>query len=440
MDRRAFTVKLSAIGLGLAGCGGPPDLVVSPQTPPVPPTQPPDAPTSFATPAERGFGVVAGLVKAAEAASGGVRWGVLNEGARSYPTDLYAGQAGVLAFLAEAHRIRPDDHLRGVIEQGGAWLQAQPRQASNSLFEGNAGRAWAFLSLHELFGATSSRWLDAALELAPGVASSRSGLPCDLINGPAGQGLFLLRLHSVTGDLRWLSAARDIGTFMLGHGVRSGGGTKFPSAKLSTGETMFYPGLAHGTAGAGFYLARLAQALPVGERQAFADGAEAAATWLDGLARRAGTGVNWYRREPDQTSQEQAQWCHGAPGIGLFYAELYRLTKDPRHLAMAEGCAATVDGAGRAHGLACQCHGVAGNAELYFKLFRETGEPMWLEKARSFSDVVWARRIRSAEHPAWPSGDGNNVDNPGLMTGTAGVGWFYLQLAVEGTLHGPVTD
>ena len=75
--------------------------------------------------------------------------------------------------------------------------------------------------------------------------------------------------------------------------------------------------MAHGGAGAGSFLCRLAAALPQDGRGPYLEGAGAIARWLDGLARRQGEGVNWYRREPDQTGQQQVQWCHGAPGIAL---------------------------------------------------------------------------------------------------------------------------
>jgi hypothetical protein len=61
-------------------------------------------------------------------------------------------------------------------------------------------------------------------------------------------------------------------------------------------------------------------------------------------------------------------------------------------------------------------------------------------KRTFFEQRVWARRDLNALHPAWLLGDSNNANNPGLMTGTAGVGWFYLQLATEGRVPGPIPD
>ncbi len=402
--------------------------------------QRPVHPPPYTSAADRALGVAEGLVKAAEAAPGGVTWAVYDRGATSHPTDLYTGQAGILAFLAEAYRMEARDDLRATLEAGGRWLGSQQVSWSGALYTGNAGRAWAFLSLHEALAGAGSPWLAAALGLAPAVASDRSGLRGDLISGLAGQGLFILRLYAVTGDTHWLTVAREMADLLLADAVPAEGGIKFPSFVLPNGSRVFYTGMAHGSAGAGYFLCRLARALPDGERSAYVEGARAVARWLDAIARPKSAGVNWYLREPDRMDQEQVQWCHGAPGIGLFYAELHRVTSEEAHLEMARSCAALLDAEGATHWSCCLCHGVAGNAQLYFKLYRETGEAAWLEKARGFGDVVWGRRLPNRYYPAWVAGDGSGQDNPGLLTGTAGVGWFWLQLSQGGVLGDPITD
>jgi lantibiotic biosynthesis protein len=439
MDRRTFVRTLPALGLALTGCRelvGPYDALV-PGRPGVP--RPPLPPGSYVTPLDRAFGVVAGLLDTAEPVANGVRWPVLGSGGNAYPTDLYAGSAGVIAFLAEAYRLRPNPVLRDVLERAGGALRAAPPASGRGLFDGAAGRAWAYLSLHEaLGGAAASTWLESALALAPGIGAAPGGLIGDVINGTPGQGLFLLRLHAATANPRWLADARRLADLMLARAVPAEGGVKYPSFVLPDGRTVFYTGMAHGAAGAGYFLCRLAAALPPAERAAYREGARAVGRWLAATARpNAAGGVNWLRREPDQIDQEQVQWCHGAPGIGLFFAELRRATGDPADLAMAERCAVTVETYGGNHALTCLCHGVAGNAALFLELYRITGDGVWLARARAFETTVWARRMTELPYPAWRSGDGQSVNNPGLLTGTAGVGWFYLQLATYGAIGFP---
>jgi hypothetical protein len=57
--------------------------------------------------------------------SGGVRWEVIGENYR-YPTDLYTGQAGILAFLAEADRVKPSADLASVLNDGGRDTRSHP--------------------------------------------------------------------------------------------------------------------------------------------------------------------------------------------------------------------------------------------------------------------------------------------------------------------------
>ena len=444
MDRRTFARSLGALGIGLVACGeggtelvGPPGPPLTPAPPPPPPPPPPPVP-SYTTDLERARGVAAGLRAAAEPSGDGVRWPVLQGGAPTFNTDLYTGQSGSLVYLAEVVKAHPDADLQQTLEDGGRWLVRQPRLPSEALFEGNAGRAWSLLSIHEVSGGTDSRWIDAALAMAPAIAASRQGLTGDIINGPAGQALFLLELYRVTQDTRWLVAAREIGDWMLSRAVASGGGIKFPAHQLTPSATVFYTGLAHGAAGAGYVLLRIARSLDNASRVKYIDGALAAARWLQSLAISYKGGLNWYRREPDQMDVHQMQWCHGSPGIGIFFAELYDVTGDATNLDMAVRCADVVEVEGSKHPSSSQCHGVAGNAELFLKLYNVTNNDRWLTLARNFAEVAWTRRISGTVYPEWLSGDSESVHQPGLMTGSAGVGWLFLQLSRNGKLGGPI--
>jgi lantibiotic modifying enzyme len=198
--------------------------------------------------------------------------------------------------------------------------------------------------------------------------------------------------------------------------------------------------MSHGSAGAGYFLSRLARRLGEESGAPYLDAARAVAAWLDSIRREGFNGVNWYRREPDQLHVQQMQWCHGAPGIGIFHAELFEASGDETYMQVAERCAAHVELEGIRHRSDCRCHGVSGNAELFLKLFRISGDGSWLGKARTFGETVWSRRLPGRYYPAWTAGDGRGGDNPSLLTGTSGIGWFWLQLASEGRLAGHVTN
>jgi lantibiotic modifying enzyme len=285
----------------------------------------------------------------------------------------------------------------------------------------------------DLYDATAdARWLQLAVALAPTIAAATQMPPGDIIGGLPGQGLLLLRLHATTGDTRWLHAAHALGDVMLSKAVPAGGGIKFPAFNLTDGRTVFYTGMGHGAAGAGYFLARLGEALGEGGVP-YIQGAARVARWLIDLSVPRGAGINVYRREPDQMEMYQVQWCHGSPGIGIFFAELYRVTNDSDYLALAKKCATVVDDEAATERRIAQCHGLSGNGQLFLKLHRITGDAAWLEKAIAFGDTIWAQRVRNGEHPLWRT-TASGASNPGIMTGMAGIGWYYLALSRPDTL------
>jgi len=114
------------------------------------------------------------------------------------------------------------------------------------------------------------------------------------------------------------------------------------------------------------------------------------------------------------------QWCHGPPGIGLFFLALHSLTGATEDLEWAEA--------------------TGENAALFLALHRRTGAAVWRERAEAFAQSTWVSRTPVEGRPRWPSVDGTNSFNPGLMTGSAGVGHLFLQLAHPDTVRMPLTD
>ena len=435
MSRRAFAASLSAMSLGLIGCSdAAKDIIDPPEPKPIDPDPP--KPNNYNTSIEKAVGIADGLIASAQSTANGITWALEGDAARD-PTAVYEGHAGILLYLAELHRFAPTNQLRTAIERGGSFLRAQPAMASPGLFTGNAGRAWTYLTLSESLRDDS--WKQSALELAPAIANAKTEAPGDMLGGLPGLGLFLLRLYKSTNDQRWLFGARDMADSMLAQATPSNGGSKFHWFYLNDGRPVFYTGLSHGTAGSSYFLAKLLQELPASGASKYMDGLLSALAYLENIRIDRPTGVNWYRREPDQMEMTQIQWCHGAPGIGLLYTELHHLSGKSVYLDTALKCAATVDSDNASHWSVCQCHGLSGNAELYLKLYRETGDAAWLIKAQNYGQHIWSRRLQATK-PEWESGSDVRGNSPSLWTGTAGIGWFYLQLAQDGKMGGPITE
>ena len=129
----------------------------------------------------------------------------------------------------------------------------------------------------------------------------------------------------------------------------------------------------------------------------------------------------------------------GAAGEGLFFLALHALTGAAEELAWAEATGEATHAMGAVLG-ACLCHGTPGNAALFLALHRRTGAAVWRERAEAFARVAWESRTLADGRPRWPSVDGTNSFNPGLMVGAAGVGHLFLQLAHPDTVRMPLTD
>ena len=74
------------------------------------------------------------------------------------------------------------------------------------------------------------------------------------------------------------------------------------------------------------------------------------------------------------------------------------------------------------------CHGAAGNAELFIEAGEVLGDPGYT----AIAEAIGRQGIERYHEPRrpWPSGLTAGGDTPGLMLGLAGIGYFYLRLAI----------
>ena len=131
---------------------------------------------------------------------------------------------------------------------------------------------------------------------------------------------------------------------------------------------------------------------------------------------------------PATTQPPRFQWCHGAPGIGLFAVRAYEAIGDEslRDLALRSGESTYQAGDYREN--PSQCHGLAGNGETLIELGRVTGDQNWLQRAREFGRQAKVYREETPSGPRWRGDDPGNY-SPDLMMGAAGTGHFFLRLA-----------
>lgn len=361
---------------------------------------------------------------------------------RSTGGDLYEGSAGVARFLGIASLVSGEAALRTTAL--GAVRHALARVEGWPLFTGGMGAGLVALELGE--------WLDAPDLVTPGIrlieraslAADAERAPYDLLVGTAGVivGLVAAREYDVDGG--WTQRALDLGRSLLAAAVPEG-------LEDPDGPPLSWPlapaapdrlcGLAHGASGIALAFEALVQ---------LAGASSDASTWRS-AARRARC---WERahysaaegswadlRRPEGGIPEGApgfphMWCHGSIGVGA--ERLGALDHDPLARADAVGALAGArrqadrivagpvgpGGDGALNG--SLCHGIGGLIDLFVDAWRTTEDTGWMALAGSLADTM----INDGRRPqGWRSGIPGGAPAPGLMLGSAGIGWALLRVA-----------
>lgn len=332
---------------------------------------------------------------------------------------VYSGDAGVALFLArlyDATRTRKWlDATERTLRQAMAAAGGKP-----GLYTGWAGIGEACLYAQHATG--KARFLLMAKQCA---RKLEGGIPdtTDIISGAAGVTVFLLNLYGKTGEGRFLAHARRLGDHLVSSALRSDGRASWPIAPGQ--RDTVYLGFSHGAAGIGYALLHLAKR--TGDRRYRELALEAARFVLEHEETRGDEGAHWWRTVPRSSRMRRVQWCHGAPGIGLFFLDLHRLLRTEAAGDALQRCLETTRRRGRgARASGCQCHGVAGNAELLLEAYRTGHGDPWRDEARRFASTLLEEvdgvfRLKT--------GIGAASYEPSYMTGLAGIGHFLLRLA-----------
>jgi lantibiotic modifying enzyme len=327
--------------------------------------------------------------------------------AKTGKADVYSGDAGVALLLNGLYRATKERRWREASRAALDRAYAASAKLPAGLYSGRAGVGQACL---DAYRATGDK---VHLDRARACAENLTYRATDVISGAAGTGIFLLNLHATTKS--HLAEVKGAADYLVGLADRENGRARWP---VTPGGRV-YVGFSHGAAGIGYFLRHAAR---VTGHEEYKTLAEEAARYVESMAEPEGQdGWHWWRTDPPQRDEMvRIQWCHGAPGNGLFFADLLRL--DGTHRAALARCLATTRRRGRTvRRSGCQCHGVAGNAELFLFAYPVTKDARLLEEARRFGSALLE-----------PTADGYRVAgryDPGYMTGWAGIGHFFLRLA-----------
>jgi lantibiotic modifying enzyme len=345
--------------------------------------------------------------------------------------DLYAGRPGWALFLAALARAGGADaeayRQEALLLVGG---HADDRSRSDQRaalpiggFSGLGGLAWSLVWLADLLAAPEL--LDEARAVVDRIDPARitEDRSFDLERGVAGAAIGFLAVAQASGESRYLEAARRCGDHLLARQAATGSA----GAAWANAAGLAQTGLMHGASGMARALLALSQAS--GEPR-YAVGGVAAIGHERGLYEPKLR--NWPVLTVDSSGRQVGRaWrvscCRGAPGIALVRLLLPASLLDPAAQDEAEAALDTTAAAplGRLHTLCC---GSFGRASVLLSAALHGGGEQRLVEAAKITEEALAAAGREGGFVTSLDPYANRLLHPGLLHGTAGVGYHLLRL------------
>jgi lantibiotic modifying enzyme len=261
--------------------------------------------------------------------------------------------------------------------------------------------------------------LDTAMSAAALLTDQRiSVAPADVFEGLGGEILGLLALHEVAPEAGVLERAEACGRRLLSARTPGEGGR----LAWVTFEGRMLTGFSHGTAGIAYALARLHGATgDEAYRSAAIDAIASENLYFDPDL------GNWLDLREEVQPAFKAQWCHGAPGIGMARLGGLPMLDTEQVGRDIEAALRTTLSIGHAEADHVCC-GNLGRADVLLVAGERLGRPDLTGAAHArVQDVV--RRADEAGgfslHHSLP----RRVYAPGFFMGMAGVGYQLLRTA-----------
>jgi lantibiotic modifying enzyme len=357
--------------------------------------------------------------------------------------DLYEGSAGIARFLALAASLSDDVALRRAAL--GGVRHALERTQGWSLFSGRMGVGMVALEIATLLDEPGLVQPGVeAIETASEVALAEAEqAPADLLAGMAGVVVGLAAALPYDLDGGWLARAFDLGRALLGAARPGPTGLSWP---MLPGGAEHLCGLGHGASGVALALDALAALAP--QEPGWAEAAAAARGYERGWFSAAqGSWADLRTPLPEHGGLPCPHfWCHGSVGIGLERLRAMRhcdgpLARDPVSTVLPRADAAAAlegviaetgrilaspvgpGGGDRVNG--SLCHGIGSLVELLAEAWTMQREDELLALMRRLTAFL---RNDAGPGRRWRSGiPGGGMATPGLMMGSAGIGWAMLR-------------
>ena len=280
---------------------------------------------------------------------------------------LASGAAGRALFFAELYTATKDRRFReSAMAAAHAAIESLPTDNTNfGLYGGSAGVAVALNETARATGNTELRFEALRLfrqiveEAEITVGEARWTTVNDVLAGKAGIGLALIYAYEEFAEPHFLSAAILAGEDLLFESeVVAGGGIRWFRGR----ETPFdLPNFSHGTAGVGFFMARLSAASGM---SVFNEAAKNAARYLDHVADTTdGLYLVPYGIPNDgYVTPYDIGWAHGPAGTVRIHFALWGQTGDEQMKSRVDASARTL--------LATGAPGPSANPDLWTGPFK----------------------------------------------------------------------
>lgn len=344
---------------------------------------------------------------------------------------LYDGVCGVALFLAALEKLAPGsgfgDMASASLGPMIRWLnKGSPKKLMETSIGGCSGLPSMVYSLVHLSGFLKDPALLKCAERAASLIEQKdvdADKSYDVIGGAAGTALALLPLYKKTGNKQVLETTIYCGEHLLAN--RTETHKEFKVWKTLDNSPPL-AGFSHGAAGIAYALIALHRET---RRMDFLDAAVEAIMFETDLFNS--EEKNWPdRRVDDENPMNDAlgfmcAWCQGAAGIGLARVGGLDVIDSPairNDIQVALQTTLQFPFQARDH----ICCGNAGRAETLLTAGIALSETKWIDGAEQLTSTVIAQAKRNGRFGAMFD---ENVYNPSMYQGNAGLGYHFLRLA-----------
>lgn len=380
--------------------------------------------------------------------------GVMQQGMGTLGPCVYDGTAGIGLFLARLYQATGDTVFArtaaGAVEHALSRQGDVPREVALGYYTGVFGIGHAGVQVGAAIDDADMVVRALALVKAATELNTEGRFVLDVMSGYAGTVAPLLAMHQAYGHQWLLDGALRAGKVLLAHAVESERGISWDTtselarmvalmgmpAELAasltpTAERPHLTGFSHGSAGIAWALLELGTASGNAAMVRAARGGIAYEdSWFDGACGQ-WSDLRCDHGQPQTQSAANIAWCHGASGIALTRLRALQLTGDAHYMASLQAAmritAKAIEGNLAGENNFSLCHGLAGDAEIFLRIASQFGDPAskaLVERVAAYGQA----QFDQPERP-WPSGTNDRKENPGLMLGLAGTGYFYLSAA-----------